>query len=88
MSSILKKTVDLFHEGGVDLIRDVLDAAVCHACFKVTGLDVCKDIQFLDLRQNFRSGLSGDLATIVTVDLSHVDDVGFFCTEEPVGFVW
>ncbi|OJG25599.1 hypothetical protein RR47_GL001648 [Enterococcus columbae DSM 7374 = ATCC 51263] len=62
-------TLDLFHEGGVDLIRDVLDAAVCHACFKITGLDVCKDIQFFNLRQNFRSSLSGDLAAVRTVDL-------------------
>ena len=61
--------LDLLHEGSVDLIRDVLDAAVCHVCFKITGLDVCKDIQFLDLRQNFRSDLSGDLAAVRTVDL-------------------
>ena len=36
--------LDLLHECGVDLVRNVLDAAVCHTCFKVAGLDVCKNV--------------------------------------------
>ena len=61
--------LDLLHECGIDLIRDVLDAAACHACFKVAGPDVGKDVQLLDFSQNFRSGFGGDLAAVRTVDL-------------------
>ena len=62
-------SLDLFHKGGVDLVRDVLDTAVCHACFKIAGLDVRKDIQLLDFGQDLRSGLGGNLAAVCTVDL-------------------
>ena len=61
--------LDLLHESGVDLVRDVLDAAVCHTRFKIAGLDVCKDVQLLDLSQNFCCGLGGDLAAVRAVDL-------------------
>ena len=61
--------LDLLYEGGVDLVRDVPDAAVCHASFKAAGPDICKDVQFLDLGQNLRSSLGGDLAAVRAVDL-------------------
>ena len=61
--------LDLLHECSVDLIRDVLDTAVCHACFKIAGHDVRKNVQLLDFSQNFRSNLGSDLAAVCTVDL-------------------
>ena len=61
--------LDLLHECGVDLVRDVLDAAVCHTCFKIAGLDIGKDVQLLDLSQNFCCGLGGDLTAVRAVDL-------------------
>ena len=61
--------LDLLHECGIDLVRDVLDAAVCHTCFKVAGLDVGKNVQLLDLGKDFCSGLSGNLATVRAIDL-------------------
>ena len=61
--------LDLLHECGVDFIRDVLDPAVCHACFKIAGLDVGKDVQLLNLSKNLRCGLGGDLTAICAVDL-------------------
>ena len=43
--------------------------AVCHACFKIAGLDVCKDVQLLDFGKDLCCCLSGDLAAICAVDL-------------------
>lgn len=42
-------------------VRHVLDAAACHTCFKVAGLDVGKDVQLLNLSKNLSSSLSSDL---------------------------
>ena len=59
----------MLHECGVDFVRDVLDAAVCHACFKIAGLDVGKDIQLLNFSQNLSSGFGSDLASVCAIDL-------------------
>ena len=46
-----------------------MDTTVCHACVKITSLNICKDVQLLNLGKDFRSSLGGDLATICAVDL-------------------
>ena len=61
--------LDLLHECGIDLVRDVPDAAVCHASFKAAGPDICKNVQFLDFGQDLCSSLGGDLAAVSAIDL-------------------
>src|SRR5699024_12014091 len=47
----------------------ILDTAVFHVCFKVAGLDICKDVKLLDFGKDFRGSLGGNLAAVSTVDL-------------------
>ena len=61
--------LDLLHEGGVDLFRDVPDAAIFHVCFKIAGLDICKDIQLLNLSKDLSCGLGRNLAAICAINL-------------------
>ena len=61
--------LDLLHKGGIYIVWDVPDAAVCHTCFKIAGLDVCEDVQLLDFGKNFCCGFSRNLAAVCTVDL-------------------
>ena len=48
---------DLVYESSVDLLRDVPDTPRCQSFLKAAGLDIGKDIQLLNLRQNLSGGL-------------------------------
>ena len=61
--------LDLFYKCSVDLIRNIPDATVCHACFKVAGLNVRKDVKFFNLSKNLRRCFGRNLTAVSTIDL-------------------
>ena len=47
--------LDLIYKGSVDLIRNILDIAICKTRLKIAVLYIRKDIQLFDFSQNFGS---------------------------------
>ena len=56
--------LDLIYKGSVDLIRNILDIAICKTSLKIAVLYIRKDIQLFDFSQNFGSCLGRNLAAI------------------------